>query len=110
MSFVPTKSSIRAETVAEFVNGSFNNMTLRDIPGIGPASERAFQDAGINTPAQLVAMYLSFVDSEDSTTQEVCQKFYDWAKPYMGRANTHDITFAIANYVDEKGMFQYNYN
>ena len=80
---------------------------MNEIPGMGPATIDKFKDHGIYTPAQILAKFLSFVDSESTSGIEVCNNFYEWANPIMGKANTHNLTFAMANYAGEHGLFQY---
>lgn len=103
--YEPSKSSLRADTVVEFVNRSLLDFKMKEIPGMGPASIIKFADRGIYTPAQVVAKFLSFVDSEEVRPQDVCESFYNWANPIMGKANTHNLTFAMANYTSEHGLF-----
>jgi len=103
--YEPSKSSLRADTVVEFVNRSLLEFQISDIPGMGPASIEKFGNHGIYTPAQIVAKFLSYVDSKDVSGQEVCERFYNWASPIMGKANTHNLTFALANYCGEHGLF-----
>lgn len=105
--YQPSKSSLRADTVVEFVNRSLLDFKMSEIPGMGPSSIQKFADHGIYTPAQIVAKFLSFVDSEDVTAQNVCEEFYNWSNPIMGKANTHNLTFALANYAGEHGLFRY---
>jgi len=105
--YEPSKSSLRADTVVEFVNRSLLDFKMSEIPGMGPASIQKFGDHGIYTPAQIVAKFLSFVDAEDVSSQDVCERFYNWASPVMGKANTHNLTFALANYAGEHGLFRY---
>lgn len=103
----PSKSSLRAETVVSFVNQSLLEFKMNDIPGMGPASIAKFADHGVYTPAQILAKFLSFVVSHDTKALEVCEGFYNWAKPIMGKASTHNLTFALANYAGEHGLFRY---
>ena len=105
--YAPSKSSLRADTVVEFVNRSLLDFKMNEIPGMGPASIDKFSDHGIYTPAQIVAKFLSFVDSPDVTAQKVCEEFYNWAIPIMGKASTHNLTFALANYAGEHGLFRF---
>jgi hypothetical protein len=106
--YQPSKSSLRADTIVEFVNRSLLDFRMNEIPGMGPATIDKFKDHGIYTPAQILAKFLSFVDSESTTGIEVCNNFYEWANPIMGKANTHNLTFAMANYAGEHGLFQYD--
>ncbi len=105
--YQPSKSSLRADTIVEFVGRSLLDYKMTEIPGMGPASIQKFADHGIYTPAQIVAKFLSFVDSSDATAQDVCESFYNWANTIMGKANTHNLTFALANYAGEHGLFRY---
>ena len=105
--YQPSKSSLRADTVVEFVNQSLLDFKMSEIPGMGPASIQKFGDYGIYTPAQIVAKFLSYVDSEEVEANEVCERFYNWANPIMGKANTHNLTFALANYAGEHGLFRF---
>jgi hypothetical protein len=104
--YEPSKSSLRADTVVSFVSRSLLDFDMDEIPGMGPASIQKFAEEGIYTPAQIVAKLLSYVHSADVDGQEVCESFYNWAKPIMGRANTHTLTFALANYCGEHGLFK----
>ena len=106
--YQPSKSSLRADTVVEFVNRSLLDFKMNEIPGMGPATIEKFQTHGIYTPSQILAKFLSFVHSENVTAHEVCNSFYDWANPIMGKANTHNLTFAMANYAGEHGLFRYD--
>ena len=105
--YQPSKSSLRADTVVEFVNRSLLDFKMNEIPGMGPASIQKFASEGIYTPAQILAKFLSYVHSPEVTSQDVCESFYNWAKPIMGTANTHNLTFALANYAGEHGLFKY---
>ena len=105
--YQPSKSSLRADTVVDFVNRSIIDFRMGDIPGMGAASIAKFSEEGIYTPAQILAKFLSFVDSPEVTHKVVCNRFYDWANPIMGKANTHNLTFALANYAGEHGLFVY---
>jgi len=105
--YQPSKSSLRADTVVDFVNKSLLEYKMSNIPGLGPASIEKFKDHGIYTPAQILAKFLSYVDSPDAKAIDVCNGFYDWASPIMGKANTHNLTFAMANYCGEHGLFKY---
>ena len=106
--YEPSKSSLRADTVVEFVGRSLLEFRMQEIPGMGPASIAKFEEHGIYTPAQILAKFLSYVDGPDVTAQTVCEGFYNWAKPIMGKANTHNLTFALANYAGEHGLFRYS--
>ena len=106
--YQPSKSSLRADTVVEFVSRSLLDFKMNEIPGMGPASICKFEDHGIYTPSQILAKFLSFVHSDGVTAHEVCNSFYDWANPIMGKANTHNLTFAMANYAGEHGLFNYD--
>ena len=70
-----------------------------------------FFQGGIDTIAQLLGKFLSFVDGE-SDTMGVCQAFFSWAKATCkengaAKANMHSVTFAMANFATEKGLFEY---
>lgn len=103
-----SKSSLRADTVVEFVTRTLLDFKINEIPGMGPASIEKFKDHGIYTPAQILAKFLSFVHDDDVSGREVCESFYNWANPIMGKANTHNLTFAMANYAAEHGLFNYD--
>lgn len=105
-----SKSSLRADTVVEFVTKSLLDFKMAEIPGMGPASIAKFEDHGIYTPAQILAKFLSFVHDEHVQPREVMESFYNWANPIMGKANTHNLTFAMANYAAEHGLFNYDGN
>ena len=82
------------------------------IPGIGPATAAAFAKGGINTIAQLLGKFLSFIDGEGNT-MDVCQNFFTWAKATVkengaAKANMHSVVFAVANFATEKGLFEYD--
>ena len=49
--YEPSKSSLRADTVVEFVSQSLLDFKMKEIPGMGPSSIQKFADHGIYTPA-----------------------------------------------------------
>ena len=56
--------------------------------------------------------FLSGIDGVGDTT-EVCQTFFTWAKEIVKEngapsANMHSVTFAMANWATEKGLFEYD--
>ena len=56
--------------------------------------------------------FLSGIDGVNDTT-EVCQTFFTWAKEIVKEngapsANMHSVTFAMANWATEKGLFEYD--
>ena len=57
--------------------------------GIGPAAIRAFEDAGIETFAQLVGQFLVF-KTADCGMQQHCQRFYDWLSTLRDPKSTSD--------------------
>lgn len=103
--YEPSKSSLSTEKVYDFTQRDLLDYQMNEIPGMGPASIEKFRQHGVNTPAQILAKLLSYVHSPDVTGLEVCNAFYDWANPIMGKANTHNLTFALANYASEHGLF-----
>ena len=107
MQFRASASSVQAETIVNFLKLKLYECDLKDIPGIGPAAAHALNNQGVYSPAQLLAKFLSF-SGPMSTVQETCDSFYRWFHEHVPRANGHSLTFAIANYADEKGMINYN--
>jgi len=107
MSFEPSKSSCSAEKIQEFLELQASEISIQDVPGVGPAFARDVKDKKeVTTCAQLLGQFLLFVAADTDTT-EVCQKFYDWCKSVNGNANAHSITFSIASYAEKKGLFNY---
>ena len=110
----PAKSSASTDSIKDWCEKkdikADEPLTL--IPGVGPKTAQAFAAGGYHTIAQLLGKFLSYIDGEGGT-QEVCQGFFGWAKETAkaggaGSANMHSITFAMANFATEKGLFEYN--
>ena len=107
MSFEASKSSCSAEKIQEFLELDAWEVPITSVPGVGPAFARDVEaKKGVTTCAQLLGNFLVFV-TQDSDTNEVCQKFYEWCKSVNSNANAHSITFSIASYAEKKGLFQY---
>ena len=110
----PNKSSASTDSIKDWCMktdiSSKDPLTL--IPGVGPKTAKAFEKADINTIAQLLGKFLSGIDGVNDTT-EVCQTFFTWAKEIVKEngapsANMHSVTFAMANWATEKGLFEYD--
>ena len=114
MSYDPHRSGLSTETIVDWCqrdNVSATN-SLTEVPGVGPALEKIFEDNGICTIAQLLAHFLQHIDGERDTA-EVCQAFFTSVKDMVSntnasRANIHALTFAVANFLAEKGIFTYD--
>jgi hypothetical protein len=112
--FQPDKSSASTDAIKDWCmkDDIKASDSMEIIPGVGEKTAAAFSRGGINTIAQLLGKFLSFVDGEGDT-MDVCQRFFTWAKTCVkengaATANMHSVTFAIANFATEKGLFEYN--
>ena len=116
MSYDPHRSGLSTETIVDWCtrDSVLDNDRLTDVPGVGPALETIFEENGILTIAQLLAHFMEQIDGERDTA-EVCQAFYGSVKSMVAdtkasRANIHALTFAVANFLAERGMFTYDLN
>ena len=105
MEYEASKSSTRAETVLDFLESYDPNMSIEDVPGIGPASAKELKVHGYGTVQSLLGLYLIGVQ-EDSTSTSACQLYYKKLKEVCN-ANCHTITFSIAHLADQKNLFEY---
>tara|TARA_B100000683_G_scaffold109869_1_gene108305 strand:+ start:94 stop:447 length:354 start_codon:yes stop_codon:yes gene_type:complete len=110
----PHRSSARTDTIAEWcrTEGVHAGDDIKNVPGVGKSLQSVLRANQINTIAQLLGIFLMEVDGE-KTTQEVCQAFYDNMKELVAETsaksvNMHVITFAVANFLAEKGLFDYD--
>ena len=104
--FNAASSSVSAETIQAFLEKQACDISIKDVPGVGAALCFGFEGEGITTCAQLLAKFLAFCD-EGADAEDVCQNFFNWVKSVNSHANAHNVTFAIANYADTKGLFKY---
>ena len=104
--FNAASSSVKAETIADFLEKEACDISINDVPGVGAALCSGFREAGIETCAQLLAKFLVFCKA-DVDAEDACQNFFDWVKSINSHANAHSVTFAIANYADKKGLIKY---
>lgn len=104
--FDTQKSSSSAEKIEAFMDQDISQCDVKDIPGVGPALADNLKERGITTAAQLLGCFLLHIKA-DSTTKDVCDNFVRFCKSVNNRANPHTVTFAIANYADNKGLFKY---
>ena len=102
--YQPNKSSASTDSIKDWCMkpdiSASDSLTL--IPGIGAKTAEGFESAGINTIAQLLGKFLSFIDGVGGTT-EVCQGFFTWCKETakehgFAKANMHSVCFAMANW------------
>ena len=105
--FNPQSSSVRDTTIVDFLKMRVADIDIKEVPGVGPALAAKLQEDGVETAAQLLGVYLSFV-SNNASTEDVCNKFFAYLKGFKSGANCHSPTFAIANYADEHGLFTYD--
>lgn len=112
--FDPTKSSAGTDAIVDWCRTEGLKATddIKIIPGVGASLEEVLRENDINTIAQVLGKFLLGVDGEKDT-QGVCQTFFDWLKAITkgtsaSRANMHSITFSVANFASEKGLFEYN--
>ncbi len=110
----PNRSSAGTDTIVDWcrTEGVSASDDITTVPGVGPAFKDVLEDSEIHTVAQMIGLFLMEIDGERSA-QEVCQAFYDNMKALVAgtrasRANMHAVTFAIANFIAEKGLFEYN--
>ena len=85
---------------------------MKKVPGVGPKLEEVLRANGVDTIAQLLARFLTNVDGERNTG-EVCQTFFSDMKALVAgtsakSANMHAVTFAVANFLAERGLFKYD--
>ena len=104
--FDTNKSSSSAQTIEAFMDREISKCDVKDIPGVGPKLAEDLTKRGITTAAQLLGCFPLHVTA-DSSTKEVCDNFVRFCKSVNSRANPHTVTFAIANYADNKGLFKY---
>lgn len=74
--FHPNDSRVGLNALADFIRAPLPSR-LEALPGVGPATAALFQRAGVSTPYQLVAMYLSFKAEAVSPVQHA-ERFYRW--------------------------------
>jgi len=110
----PNKSSAGTDSIVDWcrTEGLHASDDITNVPGVGPAFKKVLEEHEILTIAQMLALFLMEIDGERSA-QEVCQAFYENMKSLVvgtgaSRANMHAVTFSIANFVAEKGLFEYN--
>lgn len=101
-----------ANLVVDFCTEETVLSDVRRTPGVGTAVAEVLEDHGIVTVAQLLAQYLLLIDGE-RTTQEVCQALFNKIKDMLRgtrakNANVHTIVFAVANWLTEKGVIEYD--
>ena len=107
-SFNPQSSTLSATAVVNFLKSNVYAIDLKDIPGVGPVTIEILQHNDVGTASQLLAKFLSFT-YPGSDTSSVCNEFFMWLKEIGVNANRHNITFAMANIADEKGVFKYEF-
>jgi hypothetical protein len=112
--FDPNKSSAGTDAIVDWcrTEGLKASDDIKIIPGVGASLQAVLREEGIDTIAQVLGKFLLGVDGE-SDTQGVCQKFFDWMKSIVKgtsakSANMHSITFSVANFASEKGLFEYD--
>jgi len=103
--FNPHKSSVRAETVVDFLQKNIQQLELKDIPGVGNSMRDDLISTGICTPVQLLGKFLLLHSCDGNT----CDSFFNFIKSINSRANAHNIVFSIASYADNKGILKYEY-
>lgn len=106
--FSPAKSTVSAQNLMEFMDRPIQSLTMKDIPGIGPATVTKLESDGIKSPQQLIAKFLMFC-TLDSSTKAVCQCFFNWLNSVSPGGHVHTVTFAIASIVDNYGIYKYEY-
>lgn len=114
MSYDPHRSGLSTETIIDWCQRDHlsSSESLTSVPGVGPALKEVFEKNNIFTIAQLLARFLENIDGERDT-KEVCQAFFTSVKTMVtnttaSRANIHALTFAVANFLAEKGIFTYD--
>ena len=110
----PHRSSARTDTIADWCRTQDVHASddIKTVPGVGKSLQSVLRASQIYTIAQLLGIFLMEVDGEKST-QEVCQTFYDNMKELVAdtsakSVNLHVVTFAVANFLAEKGLFDYD--
>lgn len=110
----PNRSGVGTETIIDWCQSPELSAgdDMKKVPGVGPSLQEVLRANGVDTIAQLLARFLANVDGERNT-REVCQAFFSGMKELVSgttasRANMHAVTFAVANFLAERGMFNYN--
>ena len=110
----PQRSSARTDTIVDWcrTEGVHAADDIKTVPGVGKAFQEVLKANDIHTIAQLLGIFLMEIDGEKAA-HEVCQTFYDNMKDLVAdtkakSVNMHVVTFAIANFVAEKGLFDYD--
>lgn len=76
LKYDPSKSSLKAETLAEFVCDEWTQ-DLESFPGIGPKTVEILNEENVHTTPQLVAVYLQLFDGERSL-EAINEAFFDY--------------------------------
>jgi hypothetical protein len=104
-----------AKNLRAFLQNSANKPNdLKQVPGIGPAYEKALQTRGVHTTQQLIAEFVVFQsirsrnDSSGATAVSLsclgqCNMFYDWL--YGNGVNKSDCCNKIVNAIAVKVNF-----
>ena len=106
--FSPSKSTLTAQKLIEFLEKPVHELTLLGIPGVGPATVEKLKNDGIISVQQLMGRYLMFCTTT-SSTKETCECFFSWLNQVSPGGHVHTITFTIANIVDYYGIYKYQY-
>ena len=101
-----------ANLVVDFCTEETTLSDVRKTPGVGTAVAEVLEEHGIVTVGQLLAQYMILLDGERAT-QEVCQALFNKIKDMLRgtrakNANVHTIVFAVANWLTEKGVIEYD--
>ena len=94
--FSPSKSTLTAQKLIEFLEKPVHELTLLGIPGVGPATVEKLKNDGIISVQQLMGRYLMFCTTT-SSTKETCECFFSWLNQVSPGGHVHTITFTIAN-------------
>ena len=110
----PNRSGVGTETIIDWCQNPELSAgdDMKKVPGVGPKLQGVLRANGVDTIAQLLARFLTNVDGERNT-REVCQTFFSGMKALVSgtsasRANMHAVTFAVANFLAERGLFKYD--
>mmetsp|Transcript_1578 Transcript_1578/g.2611 ORF Transcript_1578/g.2611 Transcript_1578/m.2611 type:complete len:118 (-) Transcript_1578:118-471(-) len=76
--FHPEKSRVDEVALSDFIRAPLSG-DLKQVPGIGPATEKLLKEHGISTSYALIGQYLS-LKQEGVEPVEHADRFYYWLK------------------------------
>jgi len=74
--FDPARSQTNPDKLAEFIQAPITG-NLTEVPGVGPATEKAMRANGVDTTYALIGKYLT-LKGEGVESVEHCDRFFWW--------------------------------